>query len=432
MSWSPDGKWLAVSSDEETSAIFLLPADGGEARRVSNPKAPELDRSPSFSPDGRQLAYAGCTGALSCDVYVQDLNPAYVPRGGARRITGQNLTIFGLTWSRDGKSVIYSGSRIGVTFPYLWRSEIEGRRPPQRLDIAGPFADSPSVSPVGNRLVFQRNLRDYDIWRYRVGGATEPLIVSSLTEDNPQFSPDGSRIAFESDRSGEAAEIWVAQADGSKPVQMTNNLGPHQGAPRWSPDGRWIAFDSQSQDGRRDIYVMDASGGRPRRIAPDLTDKHAPSWSSDGKWVYFRSNITGRDEIWRIPFAGGVAKQVTKEGGYVGYESTDGTTLFYTKSLFSWLFARPVSGGAERQLPAWVSQRAFVPVDDGIYYIGRRSDNGQYPLQFFQFSNQTNQVLTNIDGSIYLGLSVSPDRMAILFTKTVKFGADLMMIENFR
>ncbi len=432
MSWSPDGKWLAVTSNEPTSAIYLLPAEGGEPRRVSNPKAPGFDRAVSFSPDGRQLAYAGCTGVLSCDVYVQDLSPAYVPMGSALRITNQNVYMSGLTWSRDGKSVIYSGSRLAGILPYLWRAEIDRRRPPQRLEIAGPHAESPSVSPVGNRLVFSRNLQDYDIWRYRAGGAAEPLIVSSLTEANPQFSPDGSRIAFESDRSGESEEIWVAQADGSKPVQMTNNFGRHQGTPRWSPDGRWIAFDSEGEDGHWSIYVMDASGGRPRRITPEPSDQNMPFWSRDGKWVYFRSDRSGRDEIWRMPFAGGVVEQITKEGGFAAYESADGTTLFYTKATSSPLFAKPLSGGAERQLLNWVSYKAFVPMDDGIYYIGRRSDNGQYPLEFFQFSSQTSQVLTNIDGVISIGLSVSPDRKDILFTKTVKSGANLMMIENFQ
>jgi eukaryotic-like serine/threonine-protein kinase len=430
MSWSPDGKWLAVSSHSQTSAIFLLPAEGGEPRRVTVPKAPGFDRTPSFSPDGLQLAYASCAGIYSCDVYVQDLNEAYVPRSSARRIMNQKFTLFGLTWSRDGKSVIYSGSQIALFLPYLWREVVDGRLPPQRLDIAGALAIYPSVSPVGNRLAFQRNLQDYDIWRYRVGGATEPLIVSSLTEYNAQFSPDGSRIAFESNRNGESEEIWVAEEDGSKPVQMTHNLGHHQGSPRWSPDGRWIAFDSLGDDGHWDIYVMDASGGRPRRITPEPSDENIPSWSRDGKWIYFSSNRTGRYEIWRVPFAGGTPEQITKEGGYVAYESADGTTLFYMKDYSSPLFARPLSGGAERQLLDLV-WKAFAPVDDGIYYIGRRNDNGQYPLQFFQFSSQTSRVLTNIDGSLILGLSVSPDRRDILFTKTVKSGANLMMIENF-
>jgi Tol biopolymer transport system component len=212
---------------------------------------------------------------------------------------------------------------------------------------------------------------------------------------------------------------------------MTNNLGPAQGTPRWSPDGRWIAFDSQGQDGHSSIYVMDASGGRPRRITQGPSDEHVPFWSRDGKWIYFRSDRRGRHEIWRMPFAGGAAEQVTKEGGFVADESADGTSLFYIKDLSSPLFARPLSGGAERQVLAWVSLNAFVPVDDGIYYIGRRSDSGHIPLQFFRFSSQTSQVLTNIDGAINIGMSVSPDRTAILFSKSARSGAVLMMIENF-
>jgi Tol biopolymer transport system component len=430
MSWSPDGKWLAVSSADRTSAIFLLPAEGGEPRRISNPKAPGLDRAASFSPDGRRLAYASCTAVRTCDAYVEDLT-SYVPRGSARRITDQSASMTGLTWSRDGRALIYSASLDSASLFFLWRAEIDRRRPPERLEIAGPNAFSPSISPAGNRLAFSRNLQDFDIWRYRIGGVAEPLIVSSLAERNAQFSPDGSRIAFESNRSGETQEIWVAQADGSNPVQMTSNLGRYQGGPRWSPDGRWIAFHSQGRDGQWDVYVMDASGGRPRRIGPKPSANSVPSWSRDGKWIYFCSDRTGRFETWRTPFAGGVAEQITKEGGFAAAESVDGTALFYTKAVSSPLFSKPLSGGAERQSLDWVSPRAFFPVDDGIYYIGRRSDNGQSPLQFFQFSSQTSRLLTNIDGVIGLGLSVSPDRTAILFSKTAKSGDNLMMIENF-
>jgi Tol biopolymer transport system component len=431
MSWSPEGKWLAVSSSGSAGAIFLLPAEGGEPRRISNPKAPGFDLSASFSPDGRRLAYAGCSGQYACDVYVQDLSAAYLPQGDPHRVTSQGLGVQGLTWSRDGKSVIYSGWVSGL-LPYLWRAEIDTRRAPRRLDIAGARADSPSVSPTGNRLVFTRHLADYDIWRYRVGGTSEPLIVSSLTESNAQFSPDGSRIAFASDRSGETEEVWVARADGSQPVQLTHNLGRHQGTPRWSPDGRWIVFDSEGEDGHWDIYLMDSNGGRPRRFTHDPLDETMPFWSRDGQWVYFCSNRSGRYEVWRMHFAGGAAEQVTKEGGYTAFESADGSTLFYTKGVPSPLFAKPLAGGAERQLLDWVTQKAFFPVADGIYYIGRRSDQRQYPLQFYRFSTRTSELLTNIDGSVNQGLSVSPDRKEILFTKTVASGYDLMMIENLR
>jgi len=252
-----------------------------------------------------------------------------------------------------------------------------------------------------------------------------------MRDFNPQFSPDGTNIAFASDRSGDAVEIWLARADGSGLVQMTSLLGRHQGTPRWSPDGRWIAFDSERSDGRWEIYAVDASGGRPRRIVPDASDAHAPSWSRDGKWVYFRSDRTGRTEIWRVPFAGGPLERVTASGGFVAFESADGKILFYIKFGSSPLFAKPLSGGPERQVLPWISERAFVPVEDGIYYIGRRGDDRKWPLEFFQFSSNTSRLLTRIEGFPDIGLSVSPDRKTILFSKSVSNGANLMMIEDF-
>jgi Tol biopolymer transport system component len=294
---------------------------------------------------------------------------------------------------------------------YLWRVSADGAGTPQRLEIAGPSVFFPSVSLSGIRLIFSRDLTNSDIWRYEMGHSAEPLITSSLDDNNAQFSPTGKRIAFASSRSGEAMEIWVADADGSRPTQMTNLLGRHQGTPRWSPDSRWIAFDSQSQEGKWHVYVMDSKSGRPRRITTDDLDAHAPSWSRDNSWIYLRSARTGRNEIWRAAFDGGKAEQVTRDGGFSAYESVDGETLFYIKASDSPLFARALSGGPERQILPFVSFRAFVPVEDGIYFIGQR-DASRYPLEFFQFSTGTTRVLTNIDGGVDLGLSVSPKSQA--------------------
>ena len=80
-----------------------------------------------------------------------------------------------------------------------------------------------------------------------------------------------------------------------------------------------------------------------------------------------------------------------------------------------------------------MNRRHFIPVDDGIYYIGRRNDKEQYPLQFYRFSSEKSEMLTPIDGLLYQGLTISPDRTTFLFSKTVKFhGADIMMIDNFK
>ncbi len=296
MSWSPDGKWLAVASrTRELNGIFLLPADGGEPRRITNPKVPAYDHAPAISRDGRMLAYAACRGAglSACDIYVQDLDPAYVPQGSPRRIGNESLSVVHrLTWSRDGESVISDGSLASYVQTYLWRLAVHEARPPQRIEVSGPNVSSPAIAAAGNHLMFSRRLLDYDIWRYHMGGGMEPFIVSSLLDVAPQFSPDGTKIAFASERSGETNEIWVARADGSGLVRMTSRFEQRQGAPRWSPDGNWIAFDSVAQDGVAHIYVIDSGGGKPRQIA-ETHDGIFPSWSRDGKWIYFTSDRAG-------------------------------------------------------------------------------------------------------------------------------------------
>jgi len=168
------------------------------------------------------------------------------------------------------------------------------------------------------------------------------------------------------------------------------------------------------------------------------------SWSGDGKWIYFRSDRTGRNEIWRIPFAGGPPEQVTTQAGYIARELADGKILFYTKGSFVGvapvpsgpLFARRLSGSEEQEVLPYVYHGSFLPVADGIYYIGRRSEAGYYPLEFFQFSSAASRFLTKIEVHAVVdevgGLSVSPDRKAILFNKSISAGVDVMMIENFQ
>ncbi|MCU0248438.1 MAG: hypothetical protein MUC42_17855 [Bryobacter sp.] len=337
--------------------------------------------------------------------------------------------IAGITWDRNGDSIIYCGSLITGNVPYLWRA---WPKRVERLEVAGVKALYPSVSAQGSRLAFSRSLTDLDIWRYRPGVGQEPLIISTLVDSNPQISPDGNKIAFESLQSGEAIEIWVSNLDGSNQVQLTNRLGRKQGTPRWSPDGRWIAFDSLGADGHVDVWVVNAAGGQPRRITSFPTDEACPSWSRDGNWIYFRSDKSGRREVWRIKADGGTAEQVTRDGGFIAFESTDGKTLFYTKADASPIFASPVGGGPERQVVDLSILRAFSVVEEGIYYIGRRGEDGRNPLQLFEFSTGKSREIVRLDHVTQWGITVTPDRKTFLFSRGIGSGNDLMMVENFR
>jgi Tol biopolymer transport system component/predicted Ser/Thr protein kinase len=436
ISWSPDGKWLALAEREPqgTNGIFLIPVERGERRRLTSNSA-AFDHSPAFSPDGRSLAYASCTGPFSCDAQLVELGPDLLPTGQPRRLTHQDSYMSGIAWTADGRSLVYAASRDAGLNLYLWRVPIAGTAKPERLELAGRQAQHPATPRAGNRLAYVQGGLDPDIWKWEAGAAAKNFISSTLNDGNAQFSPDGKRIAFASSRSG-GFEIWLCGRDGSNPVQLTNGLGRHQGTPRWSPDGRWIAFDSQGEDGHWDIYVINADGGQPRRITPHLSDAVIPSFSRDGRWIYFSSNRGGKFEVWRIPTAGGESVQVTDKGGWGASESWDGKTLYYMKESAgagaSPLFAKSLAGGPERQILDSVVTRAFSPVEDGIYYFGPADKNDTNPLQFFDLATGRSRVVARVEGKLDLGLTVSPDRKTLLFSVSKPLNYDLMLVENFR
>ncbi len=435
LSWSPDGKWLAAieGSTEGPWRISLVSLERGDRRNLAFSQA--VPYSPTFSPDGRSLAYISCPHPLSsaCDVHLLDLTRDFSAKGPPRRLTHQRSYMMGLAWAPDNRSVVYSAARCPTGLTALWRVQTNGSAPPERLDVAGLGAQFPTISSANGRLAYVRALEDSDIWRYRIGGVgAEKIIASTMDEHNAQYSPDGKRIAFVSNRSGECPEIWISEQDGSRALQLTHATGTWQGTPRWSPDGGWIAFDRSADDGHIDVYLMDASGGQLHRLTPFPSDESVPSWSRDGERVYFRSNRGGRNEIWKLPFRGGEAVQMTDQGGYVAFESFDGKTLYYTKSPAPGaLFAKPLSGGPERRVfPDTVASRAFCPVEDGIYFIGT-SGGSERHLSFFSYSTGSIHALTSIEEATRLGLTVSPDRKNVLFS-TGRLTADLMLIQNFR
>src|SRR5262249_33989132 len=140
------------------------------------------------------------------------------------------------------------------------------------------------------------------------------------------------------------------------PLQLLDRGAYLTGTPRWSPDGRWIAFDSRSNDwgreGNADIYLISAEGGQPRRLTTEPSEDVAPSWSRDGKWIYFGSTRSGSMQIWKVPVEGGqAAVQVTRQGGFEGFESKDGKLFYYAKGRnLPGIWQVAVGGGEEEFL----------------------------------------------------------------------------------
>jgi Tol biopolymer transport system component len=441
LSWSPDGKFLALvdkNAHGEPYSIFLLSVETGDKRRLTSSPAEYIgDVGPRFSPDGKTLAFLRSSSTLSADIYVLPVTPDGRSLGDPRRLTHDDRSIFAGDWTADGRRIVYSSDQpVSIN---LWTIPASGGTP-ERLTVGGENASDLSVSRVGSRLVYQRDVVDLNIWRipgpssYDRKSVPSRLIASTQVDEEPQFSPDGKRIAFTSSRSG-SYEVWICDREGRNPVQLTSSNGPQLGSPRWSPDSRWIAFDSP-KEGNSDIYVISADGGQQRRLTSGPSNNVRPSWSRDGRWIYFGSNRSGVSQIWKEPAAGGAAVQVTRSGGEEAFESADGKFVYLAKLGVTGIWRVPVEGAEESQVLDGAKENLWMLSDEGICFFDLKNPTGP-ALKFYSFTARETTLLrqfpqdTRID-ELATALAVSPDGRWILYTQLDQAGSNLMIVENYR
>ena len=230
---------------------------------------------PAFSPDGQWVAFARTVhpGARKTELYV-----AAAGGGEPRRIPNVNGTILGLCWAADGREIIYSMGHVGWAEEDLWRVPVAGGLP-RRIGETGEYGRFPSIARSGRRMAFTRQFVDTNIWQLELTGAGGSVpravkwISSTRSEAAPAFSPDGNRIAFNSNRSG-ITQVWTCNRDGSNPSQLTNVPEPGASLGAWSPDGAYLAYDSPLR-GHTDVYIIPSQGATAcsRRTAPRTTPR---------------------------------------------------------------------------------------------------------------------------------------------------------------
>jgi Tol biopolymer transport system component len=268
---------------------------------------------------------------------------------------------------------------------------------------------------------------------------SQPFANSTRVEGSARFSPDGSRIAFASLRSG-SSEVWAAARDGSGLQQLTTlgALGVVAGG--WSPDGRTIAFEA-AIGGNTDVYLVGADGGHLRRLTEEPSIDGVPSWSGDGRWIYFASTRGGGAvDVWRISPDGGQATRLTHNGGFQPQESLDGRYLFYLDRppggapIDARLMRVPLAdGGDEEVVLEHIRPFLWSVTDAGITFVTREQDFDA--IDVYRFSDQrvarAGRLGFRIPG-IYTHMTVSSDGRWALATNMARYDADLMRLDNFR
>lgn len=442
LAWCADSRCLVVTDsqgEEAADALFVVSVESGEKRLLTRPQHPALsDNSPAVSPDGRSLVFRRNLAPFSSELHWLTLGTGMTASGESKRLTAAALDAGKAAWLPDGKEILFPAQG------HLWRLAVEGDGRQERLPYVGEDASMPAVSRLRPgqpaRLVYVRRFDDENIWRIESPAPGAPstagpeiAIASTRNDSLAKFSPDGHRVAFESNRSGEF-DIWLADPDGANAVQLTS-LGAETGSPSWSPDGRWIVFDSNIE-GQFEIYSVRAEGGKPNRLTAHPANDHIPSFSRDGRWIYFSSNRSGQRQMWKMPAAGGEAIQVThgQKPAYTGSESTDGRYLYYTQPEAGTqsLWRVPTRGGPAAKVVDRIVERAFVAMAQGVYYVDRVGRENR--LQYLDFASGRLASVAHNLGTLGpgRGLSATPDGRSILYTRVESAVADLMLVENFR
>lgn len=438
LSWSSDSQWLVILRrlpGGGLPALFRLHIDTGELHQLTFPEGSGVWHNwPAISPDGGQLAFT-----QEGELYVAGLSSGMQLLGAPRRLTSDSRLIAARpVWTADGRELLYFLYRGGGEHE-LRRIPTHGSVEPTPLVLRSASAPAASISRRGRRLTFSQQSRDRNVWRLELENGREArnapaaLISSTRDEIAAEYSPDGSKIVFSSNRSG-TPEIWTCLADGSNLRRLTAIGGGTVGSPRWSPDGSRIAFDVSGVTPSRagDVYLVPASGGPAVKLTDYEGSDGVPSWSRDGEWVYFYSDRGGSYDIWKQKTAGAEAIRVTQNGGRQGFESPDGTTFYFVKDREARLWRMPLAiGGEEENFLNGVRFLRFAVTESGIYFLESAEDNLSGTIKFYSFETGEVNTIIDIGKPTTNGMSVSADGRWLIYTQEDTAGSDLMIVEGF-
>jgi Tol biopolymer transport system component len=318
-SWSPDGREIAFFSDRDGSwGLYIVAAIGGQPRNIL--RLPGIEASnwsaPQWARDGTTLVVSVRQGGENV-VIVLSLHTLETTRVALPGHDGN--VIWELSVRPDGRRFAYAEGREGATeVTRLWTISSSGGAPVAFTD-GWTNVRTPTWSRDGRTVFYISNRGgSMDLWQQAVADDGQPVgepvaVTQGLGMRSAAFSPDGKRLAY-------ARGAWVANvfrvpilADRPATWADAQQVTAERAYIEFvdvSPDGTRLAVSSDRR-GNQDLWLLPASGGEMTPLTTDPTPDWNPRWSPDGREIAFYAYRSGNRDIWVMPSMGGPARQLT-------------------------------------------------------------------------------------------------------------------------
>ncbi|MEW6364157.1 MAG: IPT/TIG domain-containing protein [Acidobacteriota bacterium] len=274
----------------DTADIYIMNSNGSGLRRLTTDGS-QSNRCPAFSFDGRQMAFTSARGGID-QIHIMNADGS-----NQRRVTHSSGQEIHPAWSPDGKKIVFCRMTGGVWQIFTINTDGTGEK---RLTNTSSKETHPWWSPDGKKIVFGSNRSgSEDILVMNADGSRQTRLTSASTgEYLPCWSPDGSRIAYTVMLDPQhpmmfPRDLFIMNADGPGVQRITDGPGNVNEDGEWSPDGKRLVFQSD-RTGRYQLYVLDLESGAQTRLTTDSFNDYWPAWGTTRPTVATITSQTGK------------------------------------------------------------------------------------------------------------------------------------------